>query len=230
MQGDKVMHEFELEPSWQEVLSEELKKPYITHLAAFVEQERSKGEVYPSQELIFNALQQTPFTKVRVVILGQDPYHGPGQAHGLCFSVPEGVPFPPSLKNIFKELESDLGVQRPKSGCLIPWAKQGVLLLNTTLTVNQSKPLSHHGHGWELLTDAIIIKLSQRQDPVIFVLWGKSAQQKYRHLHLNNRHPILTAPHPSPLSAYQGFFGCRHFSQINELLVKEGQQVIDWSL
>ncbi len=219
------MTPFTLEPSWQRALEEELKKPYLEKLAAFVKEERrSNDPVYPPEELVFNALIKTPFDKVRVVIVGQDPYHGPGQAHGLAFSVPKRIRPPPSLQNIFKELREDLGIAIPSHGCLEKWAEQGVLLLNVTLTVRESKPLSHHKKGWEQFTDAIISKLASRKDPIIFVLWGNNASKKCSHI--PERHTILKAAHPSPLSAYGGFFGCHHFSQINKLLDKP----IDWQL
>lgn len=164
--------------------------------------------------------------------MGQDPYHGPGQAHGLCFSVPKGIPLPPSLQNIFKELTSDVGIPSPSHGCLLSWAMQGVMLLNATLTVRQGEPMSHHGKGWERFTDAVITKLSQRKDPVIFVLWGKSAQEKCRHITQikEKSPPIFKAAHPSPLSAYNGFMGCRHFSQINSLLIQQGKTPIEWKI
>ena len=225
---------FALEPSWRQALNRELSQPYIAQLAAFVERERSAGlAIYPPKQLIFNAFWQTPFDQVKVLIMGQDPYHGPGQAHGLCFSVPEGVPPPPSLQNIYKEIAADLGVPAPAHGCLIKWARQGVMLLNATLTVRQAEPLSHHGKGWERFTDAVIEVLCARPDPVIFVLWGKSAKEKclkVKGMSEPSRHELLTAAHPSPLSAHQGFLGCRHFSKINESLAKRGQTPIDWSL
>lgn len=225
---------FEMEPSWKVALASELSKPYVLQLAAFIERERAGTvPIYPPKELVFNAFWSTPFDQVKVVIVGQDPYHGPGQAHGLCFSVTEGIPLPPSLKNIYKELQDDLGVTPANHGCLIKWARQGVLLLNATLTVRQKEPMSHHGQGWETFTDAAIAALAGRSDPVIFVLWGKSAQDKCQHLPLwgqHREHPILTAPHPSPFSAHTGFFGCRHFSKINESLVKMGKTPITWSL
>lgn len=222
---------FELEPSWHQALEDELQKPYIASLAAFLERELASGaSVFPKRELIFNAFYKTPFNRVRVVIMGQDPYHGVGQAHGLSFSVPKGVASPPSLQNIFKELSSDVGTPIPSHGCLNAWAEQGVLLLNATLTVRQAEPMSHHGRGWEQFTDAVIAKLAEREDPLIFVLWGKSAQEKCHYLKTlpSSPHEILTAPHPSPFSAHQGFFGCRHFSQINALLAKNKLQEIDW--
>lgn len=228
---------FVLEKSWQALLREELEKPYMAELAAFVEREYATypDAIYPPRDLIFNAFAQTPFDKVKVVIVGQDPYHGPGQAHGLSFSVPIGVPAPPSLQNIFKELKEDIGMPIPSHGCLLSWAKQGVLLLNASLTVRKSEPLSHHGRGWERFTDAVIQKLLEREDPLILVLWGKSAQDKCHFVkeHLSQpitRHVMLTAPHPSPFSAHSGFFGCRHFSKINELLIKQNKDPIEWDL
>lgn len=225
---------FELGPSWQNALQQELAKPYLTGLTAFVERERLGNiPVYPPKELIFNTFKQTPYDNVKVVIMGQDPYHGPGQAHGLSFSVPQGIQLPPSLQNIFKELNADLGVAMPNHGCLLTWANQGVMLLNATLTVRQSEPMSHHGKGWEAFTDAAIAALCERTDPVIFVLWGKSAQDKCRRIQglaAGTHHFVLTAPHPSPLSAHQGFFGCRHFSKINELLEKQGKTPIEWKI
>lgn len=222
---------FELEPSWKKILNPELSLPYMIQLAAFVEREHSSGvPIYPPKDLIFNAFWQTPYDKVNVLIMGQDPYHGPGQAHGLCFSVPEGIALPPSLQNIYKELASDIGIALPSHGCLLKWARQGVLLLNATLTVRQGEPMSHHGNGWERFTDAVIAALCERQDPIVFVLWGKSAQDKCKRIKelKPSRHIVLTAPHPSPLSAHQGFFGCRHFSQINMHLLKQGKNAIDW--
>lgn len=226
---------FLLEPTWQDKLKEELQEPYISELAAFIEKEyaRSPTSTFPPKNLIFNAFHQTPYDKVKVLIMGQDPYHGPGQAHGLSFSVPLGVKQPPSLQNIFKELQADLNIPRPNHGCLLSWAKQGVMLLNATLTVSQGEPLSHHGRGWERFTDAAVRKLAEREEPVIFVLWGKSAQDKCRFLREGSspsKHFILTAPHPSPYSANNGFFGCRHFSKINEILKKFGKEPIDWQL
>lgn len=222
---------FDLEPSWQEVLKGELQKPYIQELAQFVESERNRGErVYPPEDQVFNTLWKTPFNKVRVVIMGQDPYHGPGQAHGMCFSVNKGIPIPPSLKNILQELQNDVGIPNPKHGCLDSWAEQGVLLLNATLTVTESNPMAHHGKGWEQFTDAIIYSLLERIDPLIFMLWGRSAQEKCKHIRTKSNHRILTAAHPSPLSAYRGFFGCRHFSKANEMLAAMGSKPIDWRI
>jgi uracil-DNA glycosylase len=226
---------FILEPSWQNVFRDQLQEPYLVELAAFVEKEYalSPTPIFPPKELIFNAFFQTPFDQVNVLIIGQDPYHGIGQAHGLSFSVPKGVKPPPSLQNIFKELEADLQISRPAHGCLTKWTKQGVMLLNATLTVRQSQPLSHHGKGWERFTDEVVRKLAAREDPVIFVLWGKSAQDKCRFINeikTPSPHLILTAAHPSPFSAHNGFFGCRHFSKINERLAQEGKTAIDWQL
>lgn len=225
---------FELGDSWNAALADYLQLPAVAHLAAFVEAERASGiPIYPEREFVFHAFKKTPFDKVKVVILGQDPYHGPGQAHGLCFSVPKGVNLPPSLKNIYKELVADLGLPMPSHGCLDAWAEQGVLLLNTTLTVRQGEPLSHYGKGWEAFTDAVVAKLKERQDPVVFVLWGSSAQDKCRQLTVYenpSRHHILIAPHPSPLSAHRGFLGCGHFSKINAILAGQGKSPIDWGV
>ncbi|NGX42091.1 MAG: Uracil-DNA glycosylase [Chlamydiae bacterium] len=224
---------FEIEPSWNKALSDELSKPYLLRLAAFVEKERASNiPIYPPKELVFNAFKQTPYEKVNVLLMGQDPYHGSGQAHGLCFSVPKGTPPPPSLQNIFKELVDDVGIEKPQHGCLTSWAEQGVMLLNATLTVREGNPLSHHGKGWEQFTDAVIAKLCEREDPVIFVLWGRSAREKVRHINSfegNSRHFMLTAAHPSPFSARNGFFGSHHFSEINELLEKQHKETINWS-
>lgn len=197
-------------------------------LESFVAEERAASAIFPPAEEVFSAFTLTPIDEVSVVIVGQDPYHGPGQAHGLCFSVREGVALPPSLKNIYKELQNDLGVETPTHGCLTGWAKQGVLLLNATLTVSQSSPLSHHGKGWELFTDAVIQALCKRPQPIVFLLWGRSAQQKCRHLVCSEERLVLQAPHPSPFSAYQGFFGSRPFSQINEFLLKHNKAPINW--
>ena len=222
---------FNLGSSWEKILEEELEKPYIAELISFVKREReSKVSVYPPQDQVFQAFLDTPYTDVNVVIVGQDPYHGPGQANGLCFSVSKDVALPPSLKNIYKELSSDLNISPPLQGDLSHWAKQGVFLLNATLTVRQAQPLAHHGKGWELFTDAVIKKLCERLEPVIFVLWGKSAQDKFDSIHqtLNSKEYILTAAHPSPFSAYRGFLGCKHFSKINQLLKMQGKEQIRW--
>ncbi len=212
--------------SWKKVLGKEFEKPYFLQLREFLSQER--GEVYPPREKIFRAFELTPFEAVKVVIVGQDPYHGPGQAEGLCFSVPSGVPFPPSLKNIFLELHQDVGMVIPQGGSLVPWAEQGVFLLNTLLTVRSAEPLSHKDKGWEMFTDAVIHHLAQREEPLVFLLWGRSALEKVKGI--PERHAVLTAPHPSPLSSHRGFFGCRHFSKANALLEQRGQSPIVWNL
>jgi len=214
---------------WNEVLKNELKKPYFEKLRCFVKAERERAAVFPPKEQVFSALSLTPLENTRVVIVGQDPYHGRGQAHGLCFSVQKGIPFPPSLLNIFKELESDIGLLMPKHGCLESWAKQGVLLLNTTLTVVENTPLSHFGQGWELFTDAVIEAVSRKKEPVIFVLWGKNAQDKCKGI-AAGFHTVLKAPHPSPLSAHRGFFGSKPFSKINAVLKERGESIIDWRI
>lgn len=217
-----------LEPSWKELLSTEFDKEYFKKLTDFVRQEYLDSTVYPPAKFIFNALDSTPVDRVKVVILGQDPYHGPNQAHGLSFSVPENVPVPPSLLNIYKEIESDLGTKRNGGGNLQRWADQGVLLLNATLTVRANQPLSHHNRGWEVFTDTIISKISQAKNNLVFLLWGSNAQKKIPLITTNKNHLILKAPHPSPLSAYNGFFGCRHFSQTNIFLLANGLEPINW--
>lgn len=216
-----------LQNDWAEVLDEEFEKPYYKELREFLKHAYASERVYPPMEDIYNALRVTPYASTKVVILGQDPYHGPGQAHGLSFSVRPGVQPPPSLLNIFKEMESDIGCARPTHGCLLGWAEQGVLLLNTTLTVAQGCPKSHAGHGWETLTDAIIAKLSARQTPMVFILWGAHAQSKVALID-THRHHIIKSPHPSPLSASRGFFGSRPFSRANAHLIQDGLDPIDW--
>lgn len=219
-----------LEPGWKSVLQDEFSKPYFRDLRSFLVGEKEAGNViYPPGALIFNAFDSTPFDNVKVVILGQDPYHGPGQAHGLCFSVPDPVPPPPSLRNIFKELQSDLGVPAPASGNLTQWARQGVLLLNAVLTVRANTPASHAGKGWESFTDAAIMALNQRHEHLVFMLWGSYAQKKGAFLDAD-KHLVLKAPHPSPLAAHNGFFGCRHFSQANNYLQQHDIQPIYWNL
>jgi uracil-DNA glycosylase len=219
-----------LEPSWKARLGDYLERPDMRALADFLRAEKRAGKViYPPGPDIFAAFDHTPFDAVRVVILGQDPYHGPGQAHGLCFSVRPGVPVPPSLVNIFKEIERDLGIAPPDHGCLIPWADRGVLLLNAVLTVEQGKPGSHQGKGWEGFTDAAIEALVREREGLVFMLWGAYAQQKGR-LVDPRRHLVLKAPHPSPLSAHRGFFGCGHFSKANRYLAERGLEPVDWSL
>ena len=214
---------------WDEVLAGEFDQEYYKRIRYFLKQEYAEQTVYPPMEYIFNALRLTPYSSVKAVILGQDPYHGPGQAHGLCFSVQPGVKVPPSLQNIYKELKSDLGIEPPKDGTLTKWAKQGVLMLNTVLTVRAHQANSHRGMGWEQFTDAAIRILNEQDRPIVFILWGSPAQKKAQMLN-NPKHLILKAPHPSPLSAYRGFFGSRPFSQTNEFLVKNGLEPIDWQI
>lgn len=223
------MSEPRIEKGWLQVLKSEFEKPYFAALREFLVNEKRQYKVFPPGDRIFAAFDHTPFDKVKVVILGQDPYHGDGQAHGLCFSVPEGVPHPPSLINIFKELQSDLGISPPVSGNLEKWADQGVLLLNATLTVRAHQAGSHQQKGWETFTDEVIRQLSARHNGLVFILWGSYAQAKGA-LVDTGKHHILKSVHPSPLSVYRGFFGCRHFSQTNQLLVNEGKTAIDWSL
>ena len=213
---------------WDNLLEEEFKKNYYLELREFLKTEYSTKRIYPPMNDIYNALVYTSFDNARVVILGQDPYHGIGQAHGLCFSVKKGTPLPPSLKNIYKELEAELGIKPSDCGELCGWAKQGVLLLNTTLTVREGAPQSHKGHGWEILTDKIISIMNQKSRPVVFMLWGSNARAK-KALITNKNHLILECAHPSPLSAYNGFFGCNHFVLANEFLSKHGQSTIDWA-
>ena len=214
---------------WDELIGQEFSEEYYLKLREFLKQEYSHYRVYPDMYDIFNALKYTSFADTRAVIIGQDPYHGPGQAHGLCFSVKRGVTPPPSLVNIFKELHDDLGLPMPSSGELTPWARQGVLLLNTVLTVRAHQPNSHKGKGWEILTDRIISELNHKTTPVVFLLWGANARSKKK-LITNPQHVILETVHPSPLSAYGGFFGCRHFSQANRVLEQSGQVPIDWTV
>lgn len=218
-----------LPDDWRVVLQAELEQDYLRQLEAFLTNERESGLVFPPPEDVFNALSLTPYNRVNVVILGQDPYHDQGQAHGLAFSVRSTVKFPPSLRNIFKELASDLGVTPPRHGSLEAWARQGVLLLNTVLTVRAHTPTSHQGKGWERFTDAIIRAISDRPEPVIFVLWGGQAQKKLGLID-QSRHQVLQSAHPSPLSANNGFFGSRPFSRINTALAAAGRPAIDWRL
>ncbi|CDC72295.1 MAG TPA: uracil-DNA glycosylase [Acholeplasmatales bacterium] len=218
-----------LNNQWDELLCEEFKKEYYLKLREFLKIEYANYRIFPSMYDIFNALKYTDYKDVKVVILGQDPYHEIGQAHGLCFSVLDHVPLPASLKNIFKELTTDLNIPYPKTGNLTKWAKQGVLLLNTVLTVREHYANSHKNKGWEIFTNQVIELLNQRDESIIFVLWGNDAKQK-KSLITNPKHFILTASHPSPLSAFNGFFGCKHFSKINEILQKNHQLPIDWSL
>lgn len=217
----------QIENSWKEKLTDEFEKPYFKELTDFVRQEYKTQVCYPPGNLIFNAFNLCPFDQVKVVIIGQDPYHGPGQAHGLCFSVNDGIPFPPSLQNIFKEIQADLGKEVPVSGNLTRWAEQGVLLLNATLTVRAHQAASHQRHGWEEFTDAVIRKLSQERDHLVFILWGTYAQKKGAVID-RERHLVLTSAHPSPLSAYHGFFGNKHFSLTNAYLEQYGKTPINW--
>jgi uracil-DNA glycosylase len=212
---------------WDDLLKDYFASEQYQALRQFLVQEYRSHVVYPNMYDIFNALKYTAYRDVKVVILGQDPYHGPGQAHGLCFSVKQGVEPPPSLKNIFSELQKDVGIPAPKHGELTCWARQGVLLLNTVLTVREHQPNSHKGHGWEAFTDRVIELLDKKQTPIVFLLWGANARNKAR-IVTNPIHIKLEAPHPSPLSAYNGFFGCRHFSKANDWLVRTGQTPIDW--
>jgi uracil-DNA glycosylase len=219
----------DIEQSWKVVLLEEFNKDYFIQLKQFLLDEKKRYSIFPKEKDIFNALNYTPFNKVKVVILGQDPYHGMGQAHGLSFSVPDGVKQPPSLKNIFKEIASDLNLPLPETGNLSPWAKQGVLLLNATLSVRVKQAGSHQKKGWEEFTDSVIQNISQKKKGVIFLLWGRFAQDKAELID-KNKHHILTAPHPSPFSVYRGFFGCKHFSKTNKLLAEQGLKEIDWKI
>jgi uracil-DNA glycosylase len=219
-----------IEESWKEILKDEFDKTYFQHIVTYLKSEKAAGKIiYPPGKLIFNAFNKTPFTKVKVVLLGQDPYHNQGQAHGLSFSVPDGVAKPPSLVNIFKEMENDLGITPHKNGNLEKWAMQGVLLLNASLTVRQNEPGSHSKIGWLQFTDTVISKISQQKDGVVFLLWGRFAQDK-QSLIDETKHYVLKAAHPSPFSADKGFFGCRHFSKTNELLVLKNNEPIDWKL
>ena len=214
--------------SWDELLKNEWSMPYYRELRAFLADEYRSRAIFPPMGDIFNAFKFCAYEEVKVVILGQDPYHGDGQAHGLAFSVKKGVEIPPSLKNIYKELESDLGIEPPCHGCLESWAKQGVFLLNTALTVRKGQPLSHRGKGWETFTDHVISLLSERKKPMVFLLWGSNARSK-KSLIDSSRHLVLEAPHPSPLSAFAGFFGCKHFSKANAFLARQGERV-DWHI
>lgn len=218
-----------LKNDWAPLLEEEFSKPYYLQLREFLKQEYKHYRIYPDMYDIFNALHYTAFADVKVVILGQDPYHGPNQAHGLSFSVKPGVPLPPSLKNIFLELQADLGCTPPSSGYLVPWTKQGVLLLNTVLTVREGEAHSHRGKGWEIFTDRVIEILNRKSNPVVYILWGSAAQMKQQLID-TNKHFIIKAPHPSPLSAHRGFFGSKPFSKTNSILKTIGQTEINWQL
>lgn len=214
---------------WDLYLEEEFQKDYFLRLTETLKEEYETKTIYPKKEDVFNALKFTPYEKVKVLLLGQDPYHGEGQAHGFAFSVQKGIQKPPSLVNMFKELESDIDVKAPSHGCLLDWAEQGVLLLNTVLTVREGEPNSHKKLGWVTFTDRIISILNDREDPVIFLLWGRNAIEKLPFI-TNSRHFVLSTVHPSPLSASRGFFGCRHFSKVNEILTRLGKTPIDWKI
>ena len=222
--------EVQIESGWKNVLLPAFEKPYMNQLRQFLQEERNRKQViYPLASEFFAAFNETPFDNVKVVIIGQDPYHGPGQAHGLCFSVLPGTPLPPSLKNIYKELESDLGIPPAQTGYLMPWARQGVLLLNATLSVRAGQAGSHQNKGWEEFTDAVIDQINQKKEHVAFLLWGSYAQKKGKNID-RSKHYVIQAPHPSPLSAHRGFFGSKPFSKINHYLREKGLQEIDWSL
>ncbi len=233
LNGGLFMKTFYMEAGWTEVLKEEFEKPYMKKLQDFLKKElKSNKTIYPPADLIFNAFCQTPYNDVKVVIMGQDPYHGKNQSHGLSFSIPENITVPPSLKNIFKEIMADVGIKASTKGCLLSWAKQGVLLLNATLTVEEAKPKSHYGKGWEIFTDKIIEILSNRKDPIVFLLWGQSAKEKFNNILKDkniNQHLVLFAAHPSFYSV-KGFFGCKHFSKTNEFLKRAGKKHIDWQI
>ena len=218
-----------MQTTWRPILIEETRKPYFQDLQRFVAEQRAQVTVFPPEDEVFAALHLTPIEQVKVLILGQDPYHDDGQAHGLCFSVRPGVAIPPSLLNIFKELRSDLGCTMPNNGYLTPWAKQGVLLLNTALTVQAHQANSHQGKGWETFTDAVIAAVNAKSDPVVFVLWGANARKKLALID-TSRHIVIESPHPSPLSAHRGFFGSRPFSRINAALLAAGKAEIDWQI
>ena len=219
-----------LEPSWKARIGDWLSRPEMQELSAFLRQRKAAGaRIYPPGPQIFAAFDATPFDDVKVVILGQDPYHGPGQAHGLCFSVLPGVPVPPSLVNIYKEINADLGIAPPDHGCLLPWARQGVLLLNAVLTVEDGRAGAHQGKGWEGFTDHMVDVLNREREGLVFLLWGSYAQAKGKVID-SRRHRVLKAPHPSPLSAHRGFLGCGHFSAANEYLARNGQVPVDWTL
>lgn len=218
-----------IEEGWKEILWEEFQSPYFSELKSFLVQETATHSIYPPGKLIFKAFHHTPFDNVKVVILGQDPYHGAGQAHGLCFSVPQGIKAPPSLVNIFKELKTDLGIDIPSNGNLESWAEQGVLLINATLTVRAGEAGSHQKKGWETFTDAVIAGISEHKSSVVFILWGRYAQAKEALID-EKKHLVLKAAHPSPFSAYNGFFGCRHFSKSNSFLEQKGMEPVDWTL
>ncbi len=219
----------QIEEAWKTALAAEFSAPYFQHLKAFLIQDRQQYTVYPPGKFIFNAFNLTPLTNVKVVILGQDPYHGPNQAHGLCFSVQDGIRLPPSLRNIYKELATDVGFSDTATGNLEPWARQGVLMLNATLTVRASQPASHQKQGWETFTDAAIKTVSEQRTGIVFLLWGRFAQAK-EYLIDQSKHHVLKAAHPSPFSAHNGFFGCKHFSKANDLLQQQGIEPVNWQI
>jgi uracil-DNA glycosylase len=228
--ADELASHLRPDRGWLEQLGQEFQQPYMQALADFLATEEAAGKtLFPARRHIFNALNSTPLERVSVVILGQDPYHGPGQAHGLSFSVKPYVPKPPSLLNIFKEIQNDLSIQPPDHGCLQTWAEQGVLLLNTVLTVTQGNAGAHQGQGWESFTDQVIDLVNRERDGVVFILWGSHARKKGKNID-RRKHLVLESPHPSPLSAYRGFFGCKHFSKANDWLQQQGKQAIDWAL
>jgi uracil-DNA glycosylase len=228
--AEETQQTIQLEASWLAELAAEFEQDYMQNLKAFLQQEKAaRKQIYPPGKLIFNALNTTPLDAVKVVIIGQDPYHGPGQAHGLCFSVLPGVDIPPSLLNVYKELESDLGIKPASHGCLTHWAEQGVLLLNAVLTVERSRAASHQGKGWERFTDKVISVLNEKKSGLVFLLWGSYAQKKGQFID-RNKHLVLQSPHPSPLSAHRGFLGNKHFSQTNAYLEKQGKEAISWEL
>ena len=218
-----------INPSWDEFLNNEFSQPYFKKLSEFLKKEYEEKTIYPPKQEVFSSFYFTDMDKVKVVILGQDPYHEPNQAHGMCFSVKPGNPLPKSLQNIYREIHDDLGISMSSSGYLLPWAKQGVLLINTVMTVERGKANSHKDHGWEIFTDHVISKLDSLDQPMVFLLWGANARSKEALLK-NPKHLILKAAHPSPLSAYNGFFGCRHFSKTNEFLIRNGLKPIDWKI
>lgn len=230
MLKDEKLESDSVIPTWQTMLESEKQKTYFLDIQNFLVQEKSKGKIiYPENKNIYNALKLTAFVNVKVVIIGQDPYHGPNQAHGLSFSVPKGIPQPPSLQNIFIELKKDLNITPPSHGCLEKWATQGVLLLNAVLTVEANKPQSHANIGWQTFTDQVILSLNHHPQKIVYLLWGSYAQRKSELID-RSKHLILTASHPSPLSAYRGFMGCRHFSRANDFLIKLNRDPIDWSI
>ncbi|MBR1747842.1 MAG: uracil-DNA glycosylase [Clostridia bacterium] len=214
---------------WNEVLKGEFDKDYYKILRGFLKHEYAAEKIHPDMYDIFNAFKATAYKDVKVVIIGQDPYHQPNQAHGMAFSVKKGVRLPPSLRNIYREISDDLGIEMGECGYLMPWAKQGVFLLNTILTVREGRPMSHHGYGWEIFTDEVLRKLNARKEPIIFLLWGAPAKKK-RSLCISSQHTVLEAAHPSPLSAHYGFFGCKHFSTVNKILTERGEKPIDWQI